>query len=305
MRISRLTSRTVQFTISALILIVLVRYVGPLAVAETMRDVDWRLLGISIALLPLAFLLRAMRWSAIIQKGGVNVRLWSLYRLSLVGVALNFIVPAGGGEIARSYYGYRETGLKEEMLSSSLADKLMALFSVFLLGISSALLVGFHQYAWISLAGLAVCGFFLFLPKYAPWGMVEALLKIVRVRDLSRERLEACFALSGRLIGLTLAISIIGWAITYLQFYLICLACSAQVSIVYAYALAPLIILARMFPFTFSGFGSQELVVIYTLGQVGVDSASAVSVSLLFSLVFLVIPGVFGAAAIWTGHERF
>ena len=60
----------------------------------------------------------------------VNIKLIDSIKLLLVGTSLNIILPSGAGDVAKGYYGYKWTGIKERMFAISLIDKLIAIGSL-------------------------------------------------------------------------------------------------------------------------------------------------------------------------------
>ncbi len=287
-----------QLAVSAVVLILVLRFVDTEALWNSLWRARPEYLLLVLLILPLSFLIRAYRWQTILRRAGQCVPLTDVFLLTFVGVALNFILPGGLGDIARSYYGYRRSGLKEEMLSSSVADKTLALMAVGVLGTVSAAFYGLPAYAYLSLAIAAVFGLILFIPQAIPWGVLSRAVLWATGKHLDAQLLTDTFRLSNADKAWLLAVSIAGWLVTYFQFYLICRAVAVEVSLLYVLALAPLVTLARLFPLTLNGLGSQEAVVLYLFGLMGIASAQALLVSLTFTFALVVIPGLVGLAVI-------
>ena len=110
--------------------------------------------------------------------------------------------------------------------------------------------------------------------------------------------------LSHKLKLITLIISIIGWAATYFQLFIICLAFSIEVEFLYVLAVAPLFSLARLFPFTLNGLGTQEAVIVYLFSLINVDSTLSLLVSLTNRALNFVIPAIIGVAVIHFGKSH-
>ena len=290
--------RLIQAVLSAIILVLLLRMVDLETLVARGEGMQPGYLAAALAVLPLSLWVRAYRWQVILAKGGHHLRLGDLYLLTLVGITLNFMLPAGSGDVARSYFGYRRSGLREEMLSSSLADKVVALLAVFLLGITPSLALGLYAYAGLCL-GLALgLSAVILYPWLLPWGWLRQLSAKFLRRPFEVERLVEPFTLTHRTKLYLVALSGLGWLATYLILYLIGLGLRLDVSLMYVLFAAPLITLGRLFPLTLNGIGSQEAVVVYFWGLQGVTSADALLASLLFSLITLVLPGLVGLAVI-------
>jgi len=125
-------------------------------------SIKWLIVAAILSFIQILF--RAIRWWIILLTKGVKLSTTTVFLLTTVGSALNLIIPAGGGELAKSYYGYRLFGLKEEMLSSVVVDKLLGLFSIFLLGSFTAFLYNWQNLLIFSLISSIIFGLFLFYP---------------------------------------------------------------------------------------------------------------------------------------------
>ena len=86
----------------------------------------------------------------ILNKDEKLISIKNSFYLNLVGITMNLFLPASSGDIAKSYYGYKWYGIKEEMLSSNIFDKFMALFSVFIIGSLAAVYLGFYILSFFS-----------------------------------------------------------------------------------------------------------------------------------------------------------
>ena len=181
-----------QIVTSVLIPFLLFNYVGFGALDLALVQAQPSYVLVAFAIMPVAFFPRVFRWGAITNQGEPSASLWDLYQLTLVGVSLNLLLPASLGDIAKSCYGYKHSGLKEEMLSSTLVDKFIALFSIFLLGSAAALSYELRIYAGLSALLCVVFAVLSFAPDLLPW-------------------------------------SLPGWAVTYVMFYLVWLALPVDV----------------------------------------------------------------------------
>lgn len=79
---------------------------------------------------------------------------------------------------------------------------------------------------------------------------------------------------------------------------------SININIFYIFTISPLITLARIFPFTFTGLGSKDAVIIYFFKLVNIDPA----LSLLSSLTFFIIniiPGLFAIPLFFKRKKTF
>lgn len=251
------------------------------------------LLG-AVLLLPVIFLLRAYRWAWIINREERFFPIRDLFFLTLTGIALGFVTPGNLGEIGRSYFGTRAYGHREEMISSSVVDKLYGLFSLFLLAAITALPLSFFDYSILSLCLFFLLGIVLTAPNLFPWGKISQLSARFVKRRLDAARMAEGFKLPFRRKLIVTLISLLSWLGTCFLFFLICLSFQSNVSFSYVLAVVPLVILAGLFPLTLGGFGSHEAATVYLFHRVGIPGEVALLISLTFRLIFIVIPGVVG-----------
>ncbi len=243
--------------------------------------------------------IRAYRLQRIFPVRGHAIAFADAYTLTLVGVALNMIIPATLGDIARSYYGYKIYGFKEEMLSTVLADKMFALCSLFVLGGISGMVMGYYVLGIVSWLAVIVTFIPVAWPRLVPWGWLNVGLRYVK-KPLDADRLIQAFTLPVALKIEMMLISIGGWLCTCFYFYVICLAFPVTVSLWYVVVIMPMLTIARLFPFTLNALGPMEMAVAYFLGLIGIPSTLAVVVSLTANLVSSVIPGALGLFVILT-----
>jgi len=286
--------KIIQIFVSCLILILLVRYINLQELVMSLRKAKLEYLIFILLLLPLNFFFRAVRWSLIINKDKKLLSLKILYSLTFVGSALNIVLSGGLGDVGRSYYGYKYSGLKEEMLSSSLIDKIVAVFTIFILGGLTALICGFYHYLILSFVGVLLFGVVLFFPMLIPWDFLNRIIIFFTRRSLDADQLSKYSKISNVTLLNSILLSTVAWLLTYIQFYLICLGFSVNVGLGHVLTFAPLITLARMVPFTFGGLGTQEATVVYLFNSLGIDTGVAFLISLMFTFILVVIPGLIG-----------
>ncbi len=288
----------VKFAVSFLILLFLMKFVNFQMLWTSIKNVN-SLFLIALAIIPFSIFLRAWRWMIIINKDEKLVSLRNSFSLTLVGVALNIFLPASSGDIAKSYYGYKWHGIKEEMLSTSIVDKIIALLALFIIGSVAAFSLKMNILAIFSIIVMIALLLLVFYPKMMPWGILNRLLAIFTKKTLDEEKLEYSFSLPHKIKIITLIISIIAWLVSYIQFFVVCKSFSIDISFIYILAVASLLNLSLLFPFTLNGIGSGEVMTVYLFGLVGIPPTLAILISLLyFQVLNTIIPGIFGLSII-------
>ncbi|MCK9151776.1 lysylphosphatidylglycerol synthase transmembrane domain-containing protein [Methanobacterium alcaliphilum] len=284
----------IKIVISLILLLFLFKTVNFNLFIESILEIN-AIFILALIILPFSIFLRAWRWKILINKDKAHVSYKEAYDLTLVGVALNIFLPASMGDVAKSYYGYKWHGLKEEMLSSSILDKFLALLSIFIIGFFSSLWMGFYIYAIISLVLCILIGTLIFIPKIIPWSFISKIFKIFTKINLDHQKMNSFFLVSLNLKTKAVLISFLGWILSYIQFYLVCLSFNVDVNFLYVLSIAPIINLALIFPLTLNGLGSGDVVVVYLLGLAGISGGTALAISLFYSqFLTTLIPGFFG-----------
>ena len=135
--------RIIKLIISLIIIVVLFKFVNIPLLLNSLKTVNY-FFFIVLALIPLNLLLRAWRLAVILNKEEKLISIKDSFYLNLAGITLNLFMPASSGDIAKSYYGYKWHGIKEEMLTANIFDKFMALFGVFIIGVFTAIILNLY-----------------------------------------------------------------------------------------------------------------------------------------------------------------
>jgi uncharacterized membrane protein YbhN (UPF0104 family) len=284
-----------QILLSAALVAWLFLRVDKSALLAAMRGIDAKILSLCAALLIPNFLLRALRWKLLFDSPAGKIPLTGSLKLLFAGLGLNLFLPAGSGDVLKAYLGYRWTGVKERMLSVSLADKLIALASVSLLGLFACAGGGDKRLAAASILAAL------------PLVVMFALARLGSVPRFIEKRLENRFDLAifsehirshKNLLLLAAGLSVCGWLVTYFQLFLCFRMADADVRLVSVLAAAPLLTIARLFPFALNGLGTDETVIAFLFGSAGATNEQALIAALLYRLILIIIPGLAGLCVI-------
>lgn len=242
-----------------------------------------------------AVLARAWRWHYILTRRGIPVSLVSITNATFIGMALNLLLPASAGDVVRSYYSWQKYGHKEEMLASTLADKAVALISLFLLGAVGGFFCGEMKLALFASILIIPPGFILIVRVRWLWKILAVLVNRVLKKDLDVDLLLHSFHMSLPTFFGAMFISIVGWMITNLMYFLAVSSVGAHVGMGYIFAIAPSVNILRMLPISISGLGSADALMVQLLGVVGVGKHLTLAASMIVNLTLIVIPGIIGA----------
>jgi uncharacterized protein (TIRG00374 family) len=285
-----------QFAISSLCLIVLFRIIEPNQIKIALRNAEISSLVIVFVLVAPAIFVRAWRWHYILKRKNIYVSLATMYRITFIGSALNLFLPGGAGDVARSYYGWQSLGHKEAMLASAFSDKVVALFSLCILGFVCALNIRADEMAWVSALLAIPLGLLLYGRWRYPWVIVSRLFRRFLKREFDADKLIDIFHMDERTLGVTVLVSLIGWIITNATYYYACLTFSKNADLWYISAIAPLINLMRIVPVTVSGLGSADALIVVLFNTMGVLQSESLAASMTSNLALIALPGLIGAS---------
>jgi uncharacterized protein (TIRG00374 family) len=202
--------KILKIIISLLILVFLLKLVNFQMLFNSLKSVNSLFLLVLI-LIPISILLRAWRWSIILNKDTKLVSIEHSFVLTLVGIALNIFLPANMGDVGKSYYGYKWHGIKEEMLSSSLIDKFIALLSVFIIGTITSFYLKLYLLSIFSLILTSIFLLIVFFPKIMPWNLLNRILALFIKKELDEKILKSSFELENKIKFYAFLISIIAF----------------------------------------------------------------------------------------------
>ncbi|MBN1844851.1 MAG: flippase-like domain-containing protein [Sedimentisphaerales bacterium] len=288
----------IQIAVSLTIAAVLVVHLNGREFFRSFRGVSWQTTAILLLLLTGGLLIRGYRWKYLFDKPPNRISLRDAMVLLLVGLGLNLALPASSGDIVKSYFGYKWSGVKERMISVSIVDKLLALAAVFVLGIPIALV-----YRQLTLAGMSILGFVPVLAVLlSPWwvrmvprsqSLLNRLTRIVRQKLDVPAVMEEAKVPAVKILP-ALLYSLGGWLFTYGQLYVCFRAVRVEIPWYYVLSAAPLLTLLRLFPLTLSGIGSDEAGMCYLFGPLGAGFEQILAAAVLYRFFALILPGLAG-----------
>jgi len=236
---------------------------------------------------------------------GISITFWDSFKITLVGLALNIISPAGSGDVLKSYYGYQWTGVKERMVAVSLYDKLIAILSLGLIAI-----IGFlYSFSWRYLIAAFICiSIFLILtnPRIILWASRVKLLEKINQKTLKLNfvKLSSGLKFSKTTIYSSISLSLLAWLIDFIFLYS-CLKWSGiNLTINEAIFNGAILKLGKLFPFTLNGMGSDELIMGFLFANYKSEVGLVLIASVLYRIMIDVVPALLGVVFILTGKKR-
>jgi uncharacterized protein (TIRG00374 family) len=283
---------------------------------ERLRGADSGLLILALVICYSAFIVRTLRWQALLANAGFSRRAGyqmpsfaGLCEILFLSFFVNTIAMGRLGDAYRAYMLKKAAGVSlSAVLGTILTERLIDV-AVLAAMMGVAVLLAFHGSLPIAathaLAGgaiLAVVG-------------VAALLAMRRLRPLAHRilpttvhrpyaRFESGVVDSVGQVPLLVGYSAVGWLIEGLTLYCVTAAVSAPLSVPGALVVAMVASLLSVVPLTPAGLGFTESGVMVILSALGVDPASAGAIALLNRAVnYWSITGL-GAIAYFVSRKR-
>lgn len=297
----------IKITFSILILFVLFKSVNIDSIQKICHEIDYKYLLIVAVIIPISISIRAYRWIYLMnfkqEKKLVDFKMGM--NITLVGVALNIFMPAQSGDIAKSYFGYKWSGIKERMVSISLYDKIFGISSVAFLGIFSGIFYRNYYFSLFSL--LAFIPFLIIFVIKKNKMVLQFLYKISNKffkRKLDLLEVINNFNFDKSLLIKSFLISILGWLFSYTVLWLSFKIVLANSPLLFIFMVSPILTLGRLFPFTLNGIGSDEAIIVFLFKSIKISTSQSLYAALIYRIILMILPGLAGLLIIMLRRER-
>jgi uncharacterized membrane protein YbhN (UPF0104 family) len=269
---------------------------------ELVDSLDWRWVLAAAAVVPVALGIRALNLTLLTNRVRRVLGAWQSYRLTLIGVGANLFLPTGVSDLLKAHLGYRAYGSPEDIVLSTIFDKLTAITAVAAMGTVGAII----EREWVLVAltvGVAAVSLAPWVfSRVIPWRWVLRLL--APGSDIDEETMRAAAKPPAPLLTKVVLVSVVGWVATYTVVYLSCQATGVPVSFAYVLAVAPLATIARTIPISAGGVGLGELTMAALFTRAGAPEELAVRAALLSMVLLVLVPGLIGVLLLTLGGAR-
>lgn len=293
MRMSSKGFSLLKIVLSLLILLALLFFFSrDFGKVEFELDTTSFFLALIALLTSIAF--RAYRWLLITNYYlSTSLSFWLSVRYLFIGSALNIILPSGAGDVLKGYVAEKEMKSSGAFVFSSLYDKLIAIASLSLLAAYSFYLSWSFIFV---LAGVIAISPLILLHvfegrDFKTLRLFKSIPKIKMMVSGLIERLAPPREMSLPLVVKSLALSFLGWLGTYFLLYMCFASVGLDTPLSYVLEKSPLLTLARLFPFTLNGIGTDEGLMIYLFE--GMESAILTG-ALIYRGVLIFLPALVG-----------
>lgn len=268
---------------------------------------------LGFAIFVLGQIISIFRWRFLLFSLGINISVKEAFCSSFCGLFLNLFFPSFvAGDVFRSFsisYRYGDAG---KVASSVLMDRFsggIALTLVSLLAfIAGRNIIPGEE---VAVALFALCGiagfstliifsksFFLFFMK------VFKRNSSLRKRLVSFHDKLYFFKNNPKVFIKSLFFSFPVQILMVLGFFVVSLAFSVEISIVYFLIVVPIISAIALIPITIAGAGTREASVVYFFSLVGIEKSVGLGISLL-NLIFLISMSIMGGIFYVSVYHRW
>lgn len=267
-----------------------------------------------LGLYALGYLISTIRWQRLLLAEGIRLPFWRLTLVYFEGAFFNLFLPTlVGGDIVRGYAIYKITRGHDASIASILVDRLSGFAAMIALALGAlALAYGRIRDPQVAVMILAVA---------AAFGLTIAVLLHDRVKERASGllRLVGLARFQAKLQGLVDALhryrghhwalwqavllSTVLQALIIVTYYLIGAGLNLGVPIAYFFLYVPLITVVAMLPVSVAGLGVREGGAVYFFAKVGVDAATALTMSLAWFSLTLVVSSLGGLAFLVNAHS--
>lgn len=304
-----------KLLVSALLLTILFWRVDRASFLRTVQTLPLKVFLGSVALYVAGYLISTLRWQRLLLAEGIRLPLWRLALVYFEGAFFNLFLPTLiGGDIVRGYAIYRITRGHDASIASILVDRLSgfaALVGIALVALGAAYgKIRDPQVAAMILAVAAVFGGVIAVlvhdgMKRRASGLLR-LVGLVRFQATLQGLVEALQRYRGHRRALTqaLALSVLLQALIIVMYYWIGAGLNLGVPMAYFFLYVPLITVVAMLPVSVAGLGVREGGAVYFFGKIGVNTATALTMSLAWFSITLVVSSLGGLAFLLDTHAE-
>lgn len=258
-------------------------------------------LAAAALLVPLAVSLRVASFMALVNRDERMLTFGQALYLTLVGAGAGLFLPGGAGDLLKAALGARAYGSPERLVAATVVDKLTSLVALGALGVAGAAVSRTPSFGLLSGVALVVAAAPLAAPSVVPWRLA---VRTLIGSEADPDALRLAVRTPASVLAPVLAISALGWAVTFTVILACCRAAGAPIAASDIYAMAPLVTLSSLVPVSLAGLGLTQVTMALLLAGAGASQAEAIGAS-FFQLAVNLTPGLTGIALYaLNGDER-
>jgi len=284
-------STILKIFLTILLLVILVIKVDFIEVIRITASLNLFSIVSALALVPVLYAIRAIRWNIFLRSVDVVIPLSQSYKVLLIGNFYGLVTPGKIGELGRAYHMNEK---KVVTLPTIIMEKIADICTLICLSVLTVIL--FFQNNSYMLIGTILCavviifGLFILTNKKIIL-YITSFLKTDQ--DNSRQFTENLQGLLRNypVIGNAFLMTIVYYLVAYVLGYLIILAAGFDPIVLIT---LPIIVLMGNIPLTISGLGLRESIGSLSFVYLGDTAANGFVFSFLIFFMITVIPGIVG-----------
>ncbi len=284
----------IQIAISVGLLVLLSVRVPLRDSVETLLRVHPLTVVSAILLSLIGYLGRARRWSALLERGGIQLTALSSYVLTLVGTGYGLLTPGRVGEFARALH-LRNS--RKDSVPSMLWDRIADILLLELMSLPAFLLIpawrGHLLLIYLAITAVSI-GLVLLLDR--PHVLDHLARRWPKLAEPTRAwRTQSSGMLSSRAFRTGILGGLFFYCFSYLAAFLL-LRDLAPTAPPLLFLALPVIPFLGNLPVAFGGLGLREHVSAIVFAQLGATASAGPAFSLLWFATATLVPGLIGLA---------
>ncbi len=286
-----------------------------------LREKNWPLLVVSLALVFCAVTLTFIRWYLLVRALGLQFRLVDAFRLGFLGYLFNFVsAGAVGGDLFKAYFIARQQpGRRAEAVATVIVDRMIGLYALLLLTSGVILVSGLpntspelRTLSHVTIGATIIGGFgilILLIPGFTSGALSEMLTNVPRIGKTLGQLITAVRIYRKRWPTITVAIVMsIGTHVLFAcAMFLIATALFQHVPTFREHLIMiPLGMVTGALPFTPAGFGAFEFAIekLYEIVPAATNiDVAGVLVALVYRLMTIVVATI-GMVIYWASKSE-
>lgn len=305
--VSKINIKKTLGFLGLIVLIYLIYKAGPIEIIKKLSDLNWSYLYVGLFFLLLSFILSAYRLMYLMPDTKNKLSFIYFIKMFFVGNFYSAVTPSQvGGVFMKTIY------LKEalnrpftETVGAVLLDKIIEFVALLAFGIVAALfLLNYLSSSlifinFILLISLLI-GLLVFTNKKLTYRLLRTVFKLI-IPDALKEKAKISFHSfydglpSCKYLIKAFILSLLGWLCLYTFVYFTALSLSVSVLYYLFMSVMATSTIVGLLPISFGGLGVREGAMVYLLGLLGINTAAALTISVVAYLIAKLIPATIGA----------
>jgi len=307
----------IRISTSIILLIFLFKF-NKIDIHELLQEIkssDKIILILAFCIFLTSYILCLFRWEMLLKALKIQLPLKRVIISFAAGVFFSLFLPSTiGGDLMRSIDLATHTQRPKEVIATVFLDRLSGYTGLVILALSSVLL-GWRLiqdktilFPIIIITGILIAILFVLFNKFL-YSKINKLLHnpdAGKLRELLKDLHQEIhyFRQHKKIIINNLILSVLIQATGPLTFFVIGLSLGLKINLIYFFLFLPIIGAITLLPISIGGLGLREATTTLFFAKVGVDSHTAMAMSLLNSSFIFVCGGMGGLIYVLTVHHR-